>query len=180
MGAFLVVDCESRYTGRMDIPQLEQYFREAGKEASRSFCLRDKCGAVVVLGGNIVGRGHNGPPNDDISLRKCGLDLTRSNKPKSDRTCCVHAEWRAIIDAVRNAKELQTSTLFFTRVDETGKLLRSGRPYCTVCSRLALDNGISSFALWHEDGIRVYGTKEYNELSYQFHLEGRSEKDPAH
>ncbi len=145
------------------------YFAEAAKEARKALCLRDKCGAIVVLDGEVIGRGYNGPPQDDIACRKCCLDLVASPKPKSDRTCCVHAEWRAIIDAVRAKRDIQGSALYFTRVDDTGDIIRSGTPYCTVCSRLALDSGIKTFALWHEDGIELYDTKDYNELSYRFH-----------
>lgn len=147
----------------------EDYFEEAGKEARRSLCLRDKCGAIIVLDGNIVGRGYNAPPNDDISQRMCKEELVVSFKPKSDRTCCVHAEWRAIIDAIRNKKDISGSTLYFIRVDNSGNLLRSGEPYCTVCSRLVLDTGIKYFALWHDNGVKLYDTKEYNKLSYDFH-----------
>jgi len=50
-------------------------------------------------------------------------------------------------------------------------MLKSGKPYCTVCSRLALDNGIKEFVLWHTDGIKGYDTKEYNKLSYDFNKE---------
>lgn len=149
----------------------ENYFIESAKEAKTSLCLRDKCGAVVVRKDKIVGRGHNGPPNDNILNHKCNLNLVISKKPKSDRTCCVHAEWRAIIDAIRNIKSIQGSILYFTRVDKRGEILKSGLPYCTVCSRLALDNGIKYFALWHESGIVLYNTKEYNELSYRFHTQ---------
>ncbi len=147
----------------------EDYFKEAGKEAEKALCLRDKCGAVVVLNGEIIGRGFNSPPNNDISNRKCELNLINSKKPKSDRTCCVHAEWRAIIDAIKNKKDIKDSTLYFTRVDSDGNLLKSGEPYCTVCSRLALDNGIKYFGLWQDLGIKLFETNEYNELSYQFH-----------
>lgn len=149
----------------------QEYFQEAGKEAEKSVCLRDKCGAVVVLEDKIIGRAFNGPVNNEISQRKCELNLINSKKPKSDRTCCVHAEWRAILDAIKNMKDITGSTLYFTRVDEKGNILKSGEPYCTVCSRLALDNGIKYFALWHESDIKLYDTKEYNDLSYKFHLQ---------
>lgn len=149
----------------------EDFFRGASIVATKALCLRDKCGAIVVLGGEVIGRGHNGPPLDDASNRKCELNLVSSTKPKSDRTCCVHAEWRAIIDAIRNKKDIVGSTLYFTRVDDSGEILKSGMPYCTVCSRLALDTGVKYFALWHESGIVLYDTREYNELSYQFHIQ---------
>ncbi len=149
----------------------EEYMREAAQEASKALCLRDKCGSVVVLDGEIIGRGYNAPPQDDISQRKCELDLVESTKPKSDRTCCVHAEWRALMDGVKNKKDISGATLYFTRVDGEENILKSGKPYCTICSRLALDLRLSYFVLWHEEGIKKYDTKTYNDLSYQFHLQ---------
>lgn len=149
----------------------ETLFNEAAKVAMKSLCLRDKCGAIVVLNNKIIGAGFNGPAANDIGSRKCELDLINSTKkPKSDRTCCVHAEWRAIVEAVRNKGDIRGSTLYFTRVGDGGALLKSGMPYCTVCSRLALDTGIKYFALWQDSGIKQYETNEYNELSYGFHL----------
>lgn len=147
----------------------QQYFQEAGKEAEKSLCLRARCGAVIVRDGQIIGKGYNAPPHDDPDQRMCVTDYRTSPKPKSDRTCCVHAEWRAILDAIRNVNDISGSTLYFTRVDATGALLHSGQPYCTVCSRLALDTGISYFGLWHPDGIKLYDTRGYNKLSYEFH-----------
>ncbi|MDO8676591.1 MAG: hypothetical protein Q7K16_02990 [Candidatus Azambacteria bacterium] len=149
--------------------QHENFFEEASKEARKSLCLRDKCGAIIVLNGNIIGKGYNAPPNDDTSRRMCKEDLVATLNPKSDRTCCVHAEWRAIIDAIKNKKDISGSTLYFIRVDSDGNLLKSGKPYCTVCSRLALDTKIKYFALWHDEGIKIYDTKEYDKLSYDFH-----------
>lgn len=49
-----------------------------------------------------------------------------------------------------------------------GLILKAGKPYCTICSKMALDVGIAEFVLWHEEGITVYDTKEYNELSFQY------------
>lgn len=148
----------------------KKYFIEAGREAEKSPCLRDKCGAVIVLDEVIIGRGFNGPHLNDVAYRKCELYLTNSSKPKADRTCCIHAEWRAILDAVRNKKDITDGTMYFTRVNSVGELLKSGAPYCTVCSRLALDTGLKAFALWHISGVKIYDTFEYNELSYNFHL----------
>lgn len=157
----------------------ETYFAAAAKEAEKAICLRDKCGAVLVLDDVVIGRGYSGPATADTDKtrhtagsQKCDCTYPQSAKPKSDRTCCVHAEWRAIIEALQHAPtgSLVGSALYFTRVDGDGNILKSGEPYCTVCSRLALDTGISQFGLWHESGIRMYDTEEYNELSYQFHL----------
>lgn len=145
----------------------EHFFSLAGDQARLATCTRAKCGSVIVLNDKVIGEGFNGPAG---SISKCHLDLQNSPKPKSDRTCCMHAEWRAILDAVSKKINLKGSTLYFTRVDENGDILKSGEPYCTVCSRFALDVGISNFALWHEAGIKIYETEKYNELSYLFHL----------
>lgn len=64
--------------------------------------------------------------------------------------------------------EIVGSTLYFIRLDESGEKSFAGRPYCTICSKMALDVGISEFVLWHEDGIVAYETGEYNLLSYQY------------
>ena len=147
----------------------EDYFKEAGRVAEKALCLRDKCGAVIVVSGEIIGKGYNAPPLDDIDYRKCHLELAESMKPKSDRTCCMHAEWRAILDALPTGKIID-STLYFVRVDDEGSIKESnGIPYCTVCSRLALDTGIAYFGLWTNEGAKMFETKEYNEISYQFH-----------
>lgn len=148
----------------------EAYFVLAAEEAKQALCLRSRCGAVIVSRGQIIGRGYNAPPKNDITQRKCHLDLRESLKPKSDRTCCVHAEWRAIGDALLHSNDLNGSTLYFMRIDEFGNMKKSGEPYCTVCSRLALEYGIIRFGLWQSQGIRLYDTREYNEHSYKFHM----------
>ena len=145
-----------------------KWFEEAAKTAVRALCLNAKCGAVIVKDNEIIGEGYNAPPLDDEENRMCDKEII-NNKPNYDKTCCVHAEWRAITDALkRNPEKIFGAKLYFTRVDENGKILQSGQPYCTVCSRLALDAGIAKFVLWHENGICEYDTKEYNQLSYDY------------
>jgi deoxycytidylate deaminase len=151
------------------MPAPEYFFHQAAQEAKKALCTRALCGAVVVQHGTVIGRGYNAPPQDAHSACMCDEELVTSPKQKSDRTCCVHAEWRALFDAVRTVGDLTGSELFFTRVDTEGNILKSGVPYCTVCSRLALDLNLARFWLWHEDGVRAYPTNKYNMLSYQFH-----------
>jgi deoxycytidylate deaminase len=146
-----------------------RFINEAVKTAKKALCLRSKCGSIIVKEGKIIGRGYNAPPLDDPKLRTCFKDYNLPQKFKYDRTCCVHAEQRAIFDALKNnSKQLSGSRLYFIRLDENGDIKRSGKPYCTVCSRLALDSGIKEFVLWHIEGICVYETDEYNRLSYEY------------
>lgn len=142
-----------------------KFLASAGREAENSTCFRKKCGAVVVKSGEVIGKGYNSPPGDTI-IDRCVKDALPKNF-KSDRTCCVHAEQRAIIDALRHyPEEIEGSTLYFTRLDNESNMAKSGHPYCTICSKMALDVKIIKFVLWHEEGITVYKTDEYNRISF--------------
>jgi dCMP deaminase len=144
-----------------------QYIDLAALTARKSCCLRSKCGSVIVQNQRVIGAGYNSPPGDK-PLEKCLKDNLPANF-KSDKSCCIHAEQRAIIDALKHYPELiEGSTLYFIRLDENDKKKHSGRPYCTICSKMALDAGIAEFVLWHKEGITVYNTEEYNELSFQY------------
>ncbi len=147
------------------------FFTEALREAQKSMCTRGHGGAVIAKDGTIIGRGYNAPPKNDSHHAKCHLDQRTSRKPKSDRTCCVHAEWRAITDAFTHGHDVAGSDLYFIGASDDGSMRYSGAPYCTVCSRLALDLGILRFGLWHETGITLYDTATYNDLSYAYHNE---------
>ena len=152
------------------------WMNKAADVAKLALCYKAKCGTVIVSNGEIIGKGYNAPPLDKEENRTCDKELGAGKpfdftqgKPGFDRTCCMHAEWRAILDALRKSSEkIIGSVLYFTRVDESGHIKKSGKPYCTVCSRFALDVGIGRFVLWHEEGIAEYPTHEYNRLSYEY------------
>lgn len=146
----------------------EAYFHEAIEEAKKATCERRKCGSVVVsVDGEILGRGWNGPPAGDETQRRCGRKHELDPGFKSDKTCCPHAEWRAIFVALQyRPDDVMGATLYFAAVDEVGNHVFAGEPYCTICSKIALDVGLSWFGLWHETGIRLYGTRECNDVSF--------------
>ena len=148
----------------------EKYFKEAASVAKRATCYRARCGSVIVSERNvIIGRGYNAPPLGDETQRTCDLEYHTDKKPKSDKTCCVHAEWNAIIDALKNyPEEIEGSTLYFMRIAGDDSFTEAGAPYCTVCSRLALQSGIRWFGLWN-GGPQMIDTKKYNLLSYDFY-----------
>ena len=155
------------YLKKHDRKEAEEWMREAAVVAKKALCLKAKCGTVIVKDGTIIGAGYNAPPHDAEEHRMC-LTEHGPGKPNYDRTCCMHAEWRAILDALRtNPNKVPGSKLYFVRVTDTGEIKKSGEPYCTVCSRLALDVGIAHFLLWHEQGVGEYPTSEYNQLSYE-------------
>ncbi len=137
------------------------------ENALKSKCKRSRCGSIIIANEDmIIGQGYNSQPCDIEGA--CFKDSLPANF-KSDKTCCVHAEQRAVIDALSlYPKLLHGSDLFFVRLDADGKPESCGEPYCTICSKMALDAGVRRFILYHADGLRSYDTKRYNELSFQY------------
>jgi deoxycytidylate deaminase len=145
------------------------WIQEAVKEARHATCERSKCGSIIVTNGAIIGRGSNSPAGNDEGQRRCSADKTAYDRKVTDKTCCVHAEERAIMDALRtHSDNIVGSTLYFARLGEHGTLAPSGHPYCTLCSKMALDVGVAFFVLYHEDGPCAYDTRTYNTLSYEY------------
>lgn len=148
-----------------------KYMKSAAEIAKASPCYRSKCGSIIVKDEKIIGRGFNSPPNGK-TLEKCLKDDLPKNF-KSDKTCCVHAEQRAIMDALTEHQEyIMGSRLYFIRLDNKGEIAFAGKPYCTICSKMALDSGVGEFVLWHKEGITVYDAAEYNNLSFAYREDG--------
>jgi hypothetical protein len=150
-----------------------------------------------MRGESRLGFGFNSPPGHERpeSCRKDEITEAEAKRGldfRSDRTCCVHAEQRALLDALEKMPELESiydhfqgSVVYFGRLSDNGDLIPSGAPYCTVCSKLFADVGIG-WCLWHEEevwgqeGIYRYGPREYNEVSFCHYLprpERRAKKD---
>lgn len=73
------------------------------------------------------------------------------------------------MDALKNSQgDLRGSRLYFIRIDENDQLKEAGDPYCTICSKMALDAEIEGFTLLKFEGITVYKTEEYNDISFNF------------
>lgn len=148
----------------------EQWMYKAAQVATQAKCLRALCGAVIIQEWEIIGKGYNSPPLD-CTLEHCDKK-ERPEGFKSDASCCVHAEQRAIDDALRtHSDKLKGSTLYFTRVHPDGTILAAWKPFCTICSKAALDKWIAQFVLRHAQGITTYDTKEYNDLSFAYNGE---------
>lgn len=144
-----------------------RWMERAGDIAKGALCLRGKRGSVIVAAdGTEIGIGYNAPPLDKEEHRTCQAPVVIARKQKSDRTCCLHAEWRALLDGLRrHPDKMPGATLYYMHIDDAGNLTRAGEPYCTVCSRLALDLGLKEFVLWHESGLTAYPTDEYHRYS---------------
>ena len=145
------------------------YLIEAAKVAENATCKRAKYGTVVVKNGKIIGSGFNSPPGNNEKLRRCDRPKSEYNNKVTDKTCCIHAEQRAIMDALKNfSDELPGSVLYFARVNTAGEIIPSQELYCTFCMKLAFDIGITYFVLLRADGICQYDMANAIKLSYDF------------
>ncbi|MDQ1344229.1 MAG: CMP/dCMP-type deaminase protein [Patescibacteria group bacterium] len=73
------------------------------------------------------------------------------------------------MDALRkNPDKIPGSTLYYCRLGKDGKLAPSGEPWCTICSKMTLDAGVSYFVLMKSEGYAAYATDEYNLLSFAY------------
>jgi len=146
-----------------------EFILKAAELAKKATCERSKCGANIVSNGVIIGEGYNSPPGGYEEQRRCSNSKSDYHPKVTDKTCCIHAEQRAIIDAlINNSDKLFGSRLYFIRLDEDDVPSKAGNPYCTICSKMVVDVGIQEFVLWHEKGICVYDSQEYNDLSYAY------------
>lgn len=155
-----------------EFQSIKQYFDMAAVLAQDATCLRAKCGSVIVKNSVVIGKGFNSPALDQEDQRLCEANMDTSIRPKYDKTCCIHAEWRAVLDACKtSADKLAGSVLYFMRVNEEGDFTDAGDPFCTVCSRLTMDVGVAEFALYNNEGADVYPLNEYNQKSYAAYIQ---------
>ena len=151
--------------------QAHQWLERARQVATTSGCLRARCGTVIVRQHGteaIIGQGSNGPPGGIAGQARCLRKHEISSTFRSDKTCCIHSEQQAILDAMPNQADFPYSRLYFVRLDDQDRIKPSGQPYCTICSKMTLHVGIAEFCLIHQTGITVYGAEEYNDLSYLY------------
>lgn len=160
-----------------ELAAAERFLTRAQEVArKRATCTRAKCGAVIVRDGEVIGEGYNSPPAEDESQRRCANAKDGYHPKVTDKTCCVHAEERAIMDALRkgNGERLRGATLYFARYYADGAMRRMGdkdgkaQPYCTICTKMMHDVGIAEFVLFHRDGVVAIPAPEYLERSYGY------------
>jgi len=160
-----------------ELETIRPFFEAAAKVAQKATCHRAKCGSVIVKDGVIIGEGYNAPPLNDETRCTCDAEWDYTKKPKYDKTCCIHAEWNAVLDACkRNADKIDGSTLYFMRIDDSNDFTDAGNPFCTTCSRFTMEAGVGEFALWNNGGADIYPLAKYDQKSYEFYTLEQQDK----
>ncbi len=127
----------------MERPSLDEYFMKIAKVvATRSTCLRQKVGAVIVKDKRILATGYNGAPSGLPHCDEVGCMRERLKVPSGERQeLCrgVHAEQNAVIQAAKFGISVDGATLYSTHCP------------CITCAKIIINAGIKKV---------VYG-KEY-------------------
>ena len=123
------------------------YFLEiADLVSSRSTCIRNQVGAVIVKESQILSTGYNGAPKglphcEDVGCLRNELGV----KPGERHELCrgLHAEQNAIIQAAYHGVSVRGGKIFCTT-----------RP-CSICTKMIINAGIGEiiYIEEYEDGL---------------------------
>ncbi len=145
-----------RYLSTQEVSQVQEYLERAIQIALKSPCEKSKRGVVIVAGNEIISEAFNGPPQGLI----CKPDYCK----EICRDYTVHAEERAIFQALKEGKELSLARMYHVKV-KNGVNVPTGGPSCTKCSKIVLEAKVQEFVLQQEEGLVLYGAREFHELS---------------
>lgn len=115
-------------------PSIDSYFISIARVvATRTTCLRNKVGAVIVRDKQILATGYNGAPSGTEHCLDIGCIRIKENIPsgKNHEKCrAVHAEQNAIIQAALHGVSVAGATLYCTH-----------QP-CILCAKILINSGI--------------------------------------
>ncbi len=147
------------------IKEIKSYMLLAFTETWKSTCQKSQRGVIIVQNNEIIGTGYNRPMLEDM----CCLRETIKDNTGVELCNAIHAEQMAIINAVNDNKQLHGATMYHIKA-KNGKMRKSGKPSCTVCSRMIHYAGLE-FVIWHEEGYAIYGPEEFNKESFKYFLD---------
>lgn len=116
-------------------PSWSEYFLAiASVVSTRSDCVRDKVGAVVVKDNRIRATGYNGAPAGRAGCASC--PRSRTDVPRDsnyDNCVALHAEQNALIYCDR--ADLHGATIYITRSP------------CPTCAKLIAGSGVAEVVI---------------------------------
>lgn len=143
----------------------DYYLSIAETVLTRSTCLRQKYGAVIVKDDEIIATGYNGSPRGSkncCDLGYCKRDMKGIPHGERYEMCpAVHAEANAIISASR--RDMLGATLYLAGQESDGMPITDAKP-CCMCYRLILNAGISSIITKNADGLATRKEVKNEEL----------------
>nr|DAD96414.1 MAG TPA: deoxycytidylate deaminase [Myoviridae sp. ctj3P51] len=124
----------------------EYYLKIAEAVATRSTCLHQQYGAILVKDDEIIATGYNGSPRGEANCCDCGCYRDKAEKPidpsaavhgsKYGLCVAVHAEQNTLLSARRC--DMKGSTLYLSSLDPSN----IPEP-CNICNRMLKNAGVA-------------------------------------
>lgn len=145
-------------------PKDEYYLNIAKSVAERSTCFRNKGGAIIVRGDQIVSTGYIGAPRKTKSCFDRGECLRNKLKIPHGRNyeICrsVHAEMNTIINAARAGVSLFDGDMYIYHRDRDGKEMDSYP--CFICKKMIINAGLDKvICSTKEGGMKIFKVEDW-------------------
>lgn len=135
--------------GTLQRPSWDEYFMSIAQIVkTRSNCLRDQVGVVIVKDKRIIATGYNGTPVGILNCYEGGCERCDKREKNEivageakDKCLCIHAEQNAIVQSAYHGISTKGSTLYTTM------------SMCVGCAKLIINAGI----------VTVMSSKEYTD-----------------
>ena len=146
-------------------PSKEEYYLNIAKEvAERSTCFRNKGGAIILRGDQIVATGYIGAPRktkDCYERGECLRDKLKIPHGKQYEICrSVHAEQNCIVNAARAGVSLFGGDMYIYHRDKNGREMDSFP--CFICKKLLINAGFNRVICSTRDkGIKIFNVEDW-------------------
>src|SRR4030043_891229 len=146
-------------------PPKEEYYLNIAKEvAERSTCFRNKGGAIIVRGDQIIAAGYIGAPRktkDCFERNECLRDKLKIPHGKQYELCrSVHAEMNAIINSARAGVSLFGGDMYIFHRDKKNQLMDSYP--CFICKKFIINAGLNRvICSTREEGIKIFNVEDW-------------------
>lgn len=137
--------------------------KEAGSQAKQSKCKKSQRGVVIVKNNKVIAAGYNKPTIEEL----CCLRDAITDNSRAELCTAVHAEQMALLKSIENPAG---GTMYHIKL-KNGCMVQSGRPSCTVCSRMILEADVN-VVLWQKECYVMYSPEEFNKLCFEYFLNG--------
>jgi len=146
-------------------PPKDRYYLNISKEvAERSTCFRNKGGAIIVRGDQIVATGYIGAPRktkDCLERGNCLRDKMDIPHGKNYEICrSVHCEQNCIINAARAGVSLYGGDIYIYLERRNGERINSFP--CFICKKMIINAGIKRAICSTKEGeMRIFDVEEW-------------------
>jgi dCMP deaminase len=146
-------------------PSKDEYYLNIAKQvAERSTCFRNKGGAIIVRGDQIISTGYIGAPRktkDCFEREECLRDKLKIPHGKQYEMCrSVHAEMNAIVNAGRAGVSLFGGDMYIFHRDKKNQPTDSYP--CFICKKLIINAGLNKvICSTREEGIKIFNVEDW-------------------